>query len=453
MLDVRITSSFENQNLINGFLPFQWQGVEFIAKQPRCAYMRWDTGTGKTLMAEAAILIKRAEGYNLTVYIVRLNHMIGAQRKLKEHTGLDAYVMLGTKDARRKLFEQAQQDIIEGKHPIIICNAEKLSKDKELFIDLITDRKVLFIIDEASKYGNRKTKLYRSTCEVLYKSYATSAKGPIYYPKIGKERAAEMFILALSATPITHNPENLFNVVRLMDPSIFGTVSDFYNRYVAYFDRWGGVARWRNLEDMAVRVKPILHQVNKRDPEIAVQFPESMPHELIYCILDDNTQRIYNELHKDYRHLGVHDISYEEIFPAIQAMQMLVNNPRIVLYSAMLRQQFEDDLKEFNEWLSAQHLSTSESIALKEAFEAKYRRGNAVCLKLVQKMGEQLFTDKDKYGQCVVTKMLELRSQLQEHDEKAIVFSVEQTTQQHIAEWLDHWGITYVIYHGALNIN
>jgi len=447
--DVRVESGLEGRldragnplRLTNGFLPFQWEGVQHIAAMDRAAYMRWDTGTGKTLAAEAAILLKRQEGFQLTLYVVRPNHLEGARRKLRQHTGIEAHMLTGTAKQRQRVFLEVDDAVYEREQPVLIFNPEKLSTDTENFKELIEGRSVLLILDEAQKrFGNRATKLYRNACEVLYTSKTDRG---IHYPRGGYERPSHMFAVALSATPITKSPDNLFNTVRLIYPGLLGSVQDFNNKYAGPRNRWNEVVYWKNLDLLAEEVAPIVHQASKSDPEIAAQFPEVME-ETAFCAMDDATSRLYERLQREYSNIGAASLlSYDEVLAAINCLQQLVSNPKAVLHSAMERDAYELELERF--------LEEPRKAAEIREFEKKHKRGSDVALKLRALVDNDFaFTDGNKKGEATNGKLVVLREYLEEHDGKAVVFCSEVVMQEIISQWLTTWGVRHVLYRGGM---
>jgi SNF2 family DNA or RNA helicase len=430
--------------------PFQREGVEFLRAQERAMYARWDTGTGKTVLAESAILLKREEGFDLTLYVVRPNHLEGARRKLRDHTGIEGHLLTGDKTRRTRTFLAADDAVVEGDQPVLIFNPEKFATDTEMFAELIEGRSVLLILDEAQKrYGNRLTKLYRATCEALYRSKTDRG---IHYPRAGYERASRMFGLALSATPITKSPENLFNTVRLLYPGFLGSVNDFNNRYAGPRNQWGEVIYWRNLDRLAEAVAPIVHQVSKEDPEVKAQFPAVME-ETVFCDMDAPTERLYRTLQREYSNVGALSmLDFDEILAAIGCLQMIVSNPRAVLHSAKEREAYEEELEAFAERMEDDGVGVRDKARALREFEKRYRRGSEVALKLRELVGnDAAFTDHDKKGEATNGKLVALREFLEEHDGKAVVFCTEVVIQGLIAEWLAEWGIPYVHYNGAMS--
>jgi hypothetical protein len=414
--------------------------------------MRWDTGTGKTLAAEGAILLKRAEGYDLSLYVVRPNHIEGARRKLLAHTGLEAIVFDGTPRARERRLVEADDAVADGSQPVLLFNPEKFSTDTEYLSELVEGRRVLVVFDEAQKrYGNRSTQLYRNTAKVLY----TSSTGDgIHYPREGYERPSQLFGVAMSATPLTRSPENVFNQIRLIFPGLLGSINDFNNLYVAYRDHWGNVVRWKNLDHLAAAIAPILHQASKEDPEIAAQFPKQMPPEVAYCDMDRQTARLYAVLQREYADIGYSSLlDYSEILAAIGCLQMIVSNPRAVWESARLRAEYEDERADLIAWLdqNAASAGIKPDVALRD-FEKKNKRGSEVALKLVEAVDDDsLFTDTDKSGNLSNGKLINLQEYLEAHDGKAVVFCSEVVMQGIVSGWLTEWGVKHVIYNGTLS--
>lgn len=454
MLPEHIRISSNLPGTINGFLPFQAEGINFMLGTDRCVYYQWDTGTGKTIAAEGTILAKLeggyADGYGLDVcfYVVKPNNLVGAQRKLLAHTGLDSVILDGTPTKREKLITEAYY---ADDPNILIFNAEKFREDCEGLRYLVEGRNVLVIYDEMpTKYSNRTTALYRSTSEVLYKSFVKSGQGKnrgkkVYYPNYDAIRPRGLFSVALSATPIINSPEGFFNCVRLMDSSVYGSVQDFINRHAGPRDPWGNIMWWKGLDEIGAKAKRIIHRVDKRtDSTIRNQFPKKLPPETVYCDLDKLSAKLYTTLQREYRNIGALSIlSYQEVLSAIECLQMLCSNPRSVLVSARIREDYNNKLEEF--------LRTQPTKLEIKTFEKRYREGNEVALKLRQLVGDDSrFSDEHK-GECIVSKMLELRERIERHDDKVIVFSTRnETLLPFISEWFDRWNISHVIYRGGL---
>jgi SNF2 family DNA or RNA helicase len=254
----------------------------------------------------------------------------------------------------------------------------------------------------------------------------------------------------MSATPIVSSPENVFNCYRFMDSSIFGSINDWNNQFAGPRDRFGNIKYYRNLDVMRQKVMPVTHQADKKtDPDIAAQFPVSMPPETIFCDLDPKTAVLYDILQQEYRNIGKLSIlSFNEVLAAIGTFQMLCSNPRSVLKSAQLREEYERTLDELEDWMVDEGLTPREKGLVRREFEKTYKEGSEVALKLRNLVGDDSkFTDEDGKGNCIVSKMLTLRELIDEHDGKCIVFtSMHYTLQPLISQWLTKWDISHVCY-------
>ena len=446
---------------IKGMLPFQVQGFNFMKSTERMVYFNWSTGTGKTVAAEATIMEKQkpgsfkdGKGFDICLYCVRPNNTKGSLRKLRKHTGRDAIILKGTPKKREKLYAEIAAKMQRGQQPIVILNPEKYREDTEFMKLLVEDHNVLFIFDEmAKKYSNRsKNQLYKATCEVLYTSVTN--KG-VPFPKIGSERALQMYSVALSATPIRNCPEDIFNQVRLLDPSVLGTVNDFNNSHVAGRDRWFNVTAWKNLDYLSAKLAHVIHQADKEnDPDIKSQFPEVLPPETILVDLDPKAEKLYARLEEalDIEAIkrGESMLDFDDLLASIGAMQMICSNPKVLLDSAKLRDEFDIKLDAYIESLDP-NLSRMERDKLIKTYTKKYAKGSTVAQRLRAEVGnDALFADRDNHGTCTVTKLLELRDRIENFDGKLNVFVKEVETGKSMSEWFDAWGITHVFYHGSL---
>lgn len=460
-LDGRIDQDGKELKLVNGFLPFQAVGVNFLRTCERAAYFQWGTGTGKTVAAEAAILIKRESGYgpnkdkgfDLSLYACKPNNLWNAQRKLKEHTGLDAFVLVGTPKKREQIFAEVAAAMTRGEQPILIMTAEKYREDGEYLKLLVEDKDVLLIFDEMpSKYRNRTTALYRATAEVLYTSFVVPSSGKnkgkkVFYPNADHDRPRGVFYVALSATPIYNSPEDAFNTIRMMDSRIYGSTTNFNNMFVVRRDDWDNVVQWKNLDLMGAMASHIIHLADKEtNPEIRAQFPKRLPPETVWCDMDSVTEKLYAKLQGEYADIRNSSVlEMDEILAAIGCLQMICDNPRSVLISA---DNFEQYLK-----AREQFLLTNPSQDELVAWEKKNAKGSEVAYKFRKTIGDDSkFTDADKKGECTATKMVQLRDLIEQHDDKVIVFGTkDETLLPLIGYWFDKWGITYVRYSGALS--
>lgn len=433
--------------LVNGLLPFQVQGYNFMKSCERACYFHWSTGAGKTIGAETAILRKKKEGIDLCLYSVKPNNLYDAQKKLLEHTELESIIYTGTPSRREKLLSEIFQKVKNGEQPIVIFNSEKFREDEEGFKLLVEGRKILLLLDEVHKFTNRATNLYRALCSIMYTSQTPQG---IPYPSLDHRRG-DFFSVALSATPL-NNPEDLFNQVRLIDPDVFGTVTDFNNLFVAARDQWFNVSKWKNLDLMSMMFSNICHQADKEnDPDIAIQFPIKLPPETIYIDLHPHVQRIYDRFLKEFNKTAIKDgksiLTNDDLLAAIGCLQMLVNNPVSVLISAHHRDEYDQKVLDEYKSLEKKGFDPDEIDLRLEGYAKKVVKGSKVCQSLRDLVGAETLTDVDSKGNCLVTKLLELRYRIETHPGKVIVFTkMHETLTPRISEWFDSWNISHVMY-------
>jgi SNF2 family DNA or RNA helicase len=440
---------------INGLLPFQVQGFNFL-KDLAAGFANWSTGTGKTALGVAQTLYHR--DFDLTVWVVKTHNKINTARTLERLGGIKPIVVDGTKAQRQEIYETI--DLFIEHHLVVVTNYEKLRDDKEAWIRLVTDRRVLVLFDEMpTKLRNRDTKIYKACAEIFYTS-RTGRNVPV--PRAGAERPSEFRSLMLSATPIENSPYDLFNTLRLLSPASMGSIKKFEDRHVIkrrvqtqsknprfrYIDI---VVGYQRLDEFAAQIAHMVHQVDKRDPDIATQFPKVMD-ETIYIDLTDRDRKLYDRLLAEYMKLMNDELSAlheNELLAAIGVFQMLCDNPLMVLESAKRREEWDNDRCQMMDTLDCGPTHKAMKVWEKE----NPPEGSEVAWKLCDIIGDgSLFTDTNKAGDEPTAAKLEvLREILEGHDEKALVFTTfNQTGLPHLVKWLDRWNIDHVVYHGGL---
>jgi SNF2 family DNA or RNA helicase len=402
---------------ISGFLPFQIQGYNFL-KTKQAGIANWSTGTGKSVLACG--LVKHHfenKNFDVCLWVVKTHNKINTQRTMDRLTGLGEHsvVIDGSRKKRITLYEQAEK--ID--RPIIILNYEKFRDDPADILRLIEGKSVFIIWDEMpTKLKNRDTKLYRAIVSLLYQN-----KSKLSLEKIKPKHISQVM---LSATPIENSPEDFFNCVRLMDPTVFGTVKEFHSKYVASFSRfgWKQPERWKNLDLMGAKAAHMTHQVDKNDKDIASQFPNVID-EIVYVDMGEGHKRIYDLLMGQYQKDMSQDLDAPNMLSRINVAQMLLNHPRSVLISADRR---EDAIQ-----------STLDGIP--------DFGGSEFARRLVASVGREAFAKTE----C--EKLDVLQDILESNDGKCIVFtSMNATLIPLISEALDKWKCGHVVYHGSLSM-
>jgi SNF2 family DNA or RNA helicase len=430
--EVTINSHFENT--VNGLLPYQVQGYNAL-KDVEGAAALWTTGSGKTVLATALIMYHFMKGHSdACFFLVKANNKINTQRWLKQLGDLDSIVIEGTKPQREKRYLEFYDALDDGRHPIAITNYEKFRDDfcwfekskKDIWLprlhewcEPIFDSNLFLIWDEApTKLKSRDSKLYKGVCRSLYETNAPAVDWT-------KRRSPGLRQLVLTATPIEIDPEDWFNVERLINGGrTYGTVTAFRDRYAAAYDYFNEnkVILWKDLDDIALRASGIVHRVDKSHPDIAAQFPKVVQ-EIVEIDWEWNDYLAYKKVMKELRkELEEAEEQNITVLAAIAIGQMLCDAPEMVLNSAAVRETWE---------------------ALGPDVPPE---GSATALALCRALAGYKLTNSRH------TKIQTLRELLTERHptEKCLVYTIyNQALLPMMSDWLDLWGVSHVVYSGT----
>jgi SNF2 family DNA or RNA helicase len=415
---------------VKGFLPFQARGFNLL-KDLDGGVAVWSTGTGKTVLASALIkyaLESTDHQPNLVVVVVKAHNKVNTKRALKRLVGLESTVIRGDKKRRRNLYAEAYSLIDDGSGhvPILITNYEKFRTDKGDFKALFEKQNVLVIWDEMpARLKTRTSQVYKAVCECLYR---TAPPAVDWFRKRPKKIRQFM----LSATPIENDPEDWFNCIRLIDPRIYGTVTEFRDEYVASYSYFNEHKpdRWHKLDRMGLKAAHIFHKADKiNDPEIAAQFPEAIP-ETYYVEWDDKDRRIYDLVTKQAAKL---DLEEANVLALIGVMQMLCDAPSLVTNSAAQREIFEG-IREA--WLEAGANPKTEPPAF----------GSSIAKQIIEVLGKENLTDERHTKLKVLYELLR-----EDHpNEKVLLFAaLNESIMPVLEQALQDWNVKYVRYAGT----
>lgn len=418
--DVTLISPFEET--INGFLPYQVQGYNMLKDQEFAGVARWSTGTGKTVLAGGLITHHLQKGDLDTVFMVtKATNKVNTQRKLSKIAGVESEVVKGLKKKelksgtfypRRELYERVLGE--PGK--VLILNYETFKVDFKDILPLFEDRRILVIWDEMpTKLKTRTSELYEAVKHLLFKNKGPSVKRKFFRP-------SHVIQYMLSATPIENSPEDWFNCIRLMDPEIYGTVTEFRNEYVStysYFDDTKPET-WEKLDKIGMKAAHITHQVDKNDPGIREQFPKVFE-DTFYCEWSSQDLKLYNEILDRAEMQGVNPLA------TINLLQMVCDEPSLLWNSAEVYEAYERAYEEWNE--------------VGEGKEP-HQEGSKAALQLL----DGLKMPSEPHG-----KQMGLKYLLEKHyGEKTLVFSqLNNSLMPTLEECLKEWGISFVRYNGT----
>lgn len=404
--EVELNSDFPGT--IRGFLPFQVRAYNKL-KNLDSGIMLISTGCGKSIISIGLLKYHLQNNeFDIAIIAVKAHNKINFQRFLKKFGDLDSIVIDGDPKERKKIY----QKIALSKSPVIvITNYEKFRIDYENWKPIFEKRIELYMDEMPTKLKHRNTKLYSSLRRLLYKK------------SLREPRPEKLRQYMLTATPIENDPLDYFNCVRLLSPEVLGSITDFNNRYVAYFNPYSGQPeRWRNLSDIGQRTEHMSVIVDKEDPEIAKQFPRVNEVEIVIDWHPEDLE-IYKRLSKTSREI-FNGEGFESILPLISLMQMMCDMPSSINRSAKRYEEYEKKLE------SGQ-------------FDAN-RVGSSYAKLFTEAVG-QLYDDKH-------TKLDTLKELLTEQHptEKIIIFSsFNEALLPYLSSALSEWGVNHVIYSGS----
>jgi SNF2 family DNA or RNA helicase len=411
--DVAIESPFDNT--VNGFLPFQVQGFNFL-KNLKGGIVEWSTGTGKTVIASALLKYHwDLNDFDLALFVVKSHNTINTQRSLERLVGIPSTVIKGNKKKREGLYDQIKDD-----KSVAILNYEKFRVDTDQLKGLIGGKRVFIIWDEMpTKLKNRTSQMYKGVVQCLYDTAP---------PRVdANSTRAELRQYMLSATPIENDPEDFFNCVRIIDPTVYGTVNEFRNEYVKrydYFDR-NKPAEWHNLDKMGLKTAHIVHQVDKHDEDIAKMFPDVIA-EPYFIDWNDKQRSIYDSIIKEVRKANPDEINPLAV---ITILQMLCDLPSMVINSAAAYEAFEAALE-----------------ATVGTDDEPERSGSELAFKILDTIGADKITN-DGHAKLEVLKSLITEVH---PDEKITVFSAfNNGLMPDLRKYFDEWGVSHVYYGGS----
>lgn len=410
---------------INGMLPYQVHGYNYLkGDNLKGGFTLWSTGTGKSVFEISMIKhhMEVQDDADLCLVIVKPNNKVDTQKKFAAIGDIESVILDGTPKKREEVYDTVELALDAGLKTVVITNYEKFREDEERMAKLVKGRRVLIFWDEMpTKLRNRSTKLYQSVVHVLY-------GGPS--PKWDKKTPKWLRQYMLTATPIENSPVDVFNCVRILDPTIFPKIKEWEKQFVAtknYFTR--EPETFHNLDKMGLELEFMTHQVDKEDPDIAKMFPEPIKN-VKYIDWDAKSRKVYDKLQDIAAKLKEEEEEEISILALISVLQMLCDAPEMVATSAANREKFEEYLAELEEG---------------EEFSYGAAVGSQAATMLVEAMPDALINE----GHPKIEMLREIL--LEEHpDEKALIFS---TWSGYIfpllGEILDSWGVTYEVYSGT----
>lgn len=192
--------------------PYQEEGVKKLLKWQCHALLADDMGLGKTIQAIAVLKVQKKNAIIVCPSSLKLNWMEELQRWAPE---IKVYILEG---------KAVQQLYPKGNQWAYIINYDILSAwEVELDRLIKQSSKMQVIADEAHYLKNQKTKRTQSFSGVVY-GYDSDND-------INDKNGTRVPVVAMTGTPIENRPIELFNMLRILRPAVFGSWFHFATRY------------------------------------------------------------------------------------------------------------------------------------------------------------------------------------------------------------------------------
>ena len=272
---------------------YQTVGAQFMYKAQHVLNAD-GMGAGKTVQTIGAILLNKMDGKPYKTLIICPSSMKGAwKREIELVTDeLHPVIMNSKMEKRYRIYE----DEIGNYDTVIISYDGFLADYDELCNYFKPD---IIVIDECHRIANRQNKITQALIggKTVKKTFTMMCDPHSIY--------------LLTGTPISNKLEDLYAMLKLIDPGIFSWTG-FGNRYtiVEEAQRWlhsGGVARphaytkivgYRNEKELKAKLS--LHMIRRTKDEILPELPEKV-YQIVEIDLDEEERKIYKDLKEDYR--------------------------------------------------------------------------------------------------------------------------------------------------------
>ena len=215
---------------------YQKAGVRFCAQAGR-AILADEMGLGKTVQAIATAELLRRECFiEQTLVLCPTTLKYQWKREIERFTGAEVVLIDGSPEQRRELLQTSA--------PYKIASYSSINQDLKELSEFTTD---MVIMDEVQRLKNWNTQIARSV-----------------------RRIHSRYALILSGTPLENRLEELYSIVELVDQFLLSPYYLFRDRYLVTDDT-GRTVGYRNLQEVAERIKPVL--LRRRKADVALQLP------------------------------------------------------------------------------------------------------------------------------------------------------------------------------------
>lgn len=231
----------------------------------------FDTGTGKTIISLAAAAFLFADDeIDQVVVIAELNAVDDWREATENHTQLSAHVYHGTGREKRlakagvphvfiTTYETGARELVTVTRSPGRKRGGSHSEGPLVGALGLLDKRTLYVFDEITKLRSRGSGLHQAYAWLLNR---LARSGP-HLRKVG-----------LTATPMSRNFGDGYNIGRIACPERMPTVGEFEAEYVAGHDDFGHpVFHHDKAEQFGALFQGIISRKRKTDPDVACYFP------------------------------------------------------------------------------------------------------------------------------------------------------------------------------------
>lgn len=269
-----------------GLYPFQVEHVARVVSRKN-NLLAWDTGLGKThgAMASAAFLFEQGL-IDVVLLVAERNKIVEWEEDFSKFTCLSTLKYEGTPKRRLTLLNKIPHVVIAtyetSRQDLVVRNRGSKSFSPGPLTEALMGKRVFVAYDEMAKLGNRTSLLHKAH------RYAIEQW----------RNAGDCRVLGMTATPMERNPENFYNIGRILTADTVGTINDFYKEHVVDFDMFGNPSKFRNLPSLASKLSPVLLRKRKTDPDVLDQFPK-MIEEFAWVEMSREHRALYESVEKE----------------------------------------------------------------------------------------------------------------------------------------------------------
>ncbi len=281
-------------------LPYQVDGVLHLAFRER-ALLADDMGLGKTVQAIAACaLLHKLRGIERVLVVSPVSLKAEWEEQIARFSELPAYVAVGNRLARRAAYRNGAF--------FTLCNYEQILIDGDDILDLLQPEVV--ILDEAQRIKNWQTKTANAV-----------------------KRLRSRYAFVLTGTPLENRIDEIYSIVEFLDPELLGPLFRF-NREYYELDAKGRPVGYRNLEQLADRIAPVM--LRRRREEVESQLPSRMT-KTFFVPMTDTQLAVYEDYEFRARRLAARAQTrpltkeeFELLQKLLACMRMICDTPTIL---------------------------------------------------------------------------------------------------------------------------